>query len=111
MQNIINQLEEKKQLLLNEVDRLQVAIDTLKENQVEQLRIENIHIVDYKNKIMRGGITVEHLVNGEVVHTYSSIRKAFDEIPLCEVGYSTLCKYLTQGMSYKENSNLVRIKL
>lgn len=111
MQNIINQLEEKKQLLLNEVDRLQVAIDTLKENQVEQPRIENIHIVDYKNKIMRGGITVEHLVNGEVVHTYSSIRKAFDEIPLCEVGYSTLCKYLTQGMPYKENSNLVRIKL
>ena len=111
MQNIINQLEERKQLLLNEVNRLQVAIDTLKENQIEQLRIENTHIVDYKNRIMRGGITVEHLVNGEVVHTYSSIRKAFDEIPLCEVGYSTLCKYLTQGMSYKEHGNLVRIKL
>lgn len=111
MQNIINQLEEKKQLLLKEVNKLQVAIDTLKENQTEQLKIENTHIIDSKNKIMRGGVTVEHLVNGEVVHTYSSIRKAFDEIPLCEVGYSTLCRYLTQGMSYKENGNLVRIKL
>ena len=111
MQNIINQLEEKKQLLLKEVNKLQVAIDTLKENQTEQLKIENTHIVDCKDKIMRGGVTVEHLVNGEVVHTYSSIRKAFDEIPLCEVGYSTLCRYLTQGMYYKENSNLVRIKL
>lgn len=111
MQNIINQLEERKQLLLNEVDRLQIAIDTLKGTQNEQLKIENTHIVDYKDKIMRGGITVEHLVNGEVIHTYSSIRKAFDEIPLCEVGYSTLCRYLTQGISYKENGNLVRIKL
>ena len=120
MQNIIKQLEERKQVLLNEVDRLQIAIDTLKENNIEPLgqlslksvnEVNEAHIVDYKNRIMRGGITVEHLVNGEVIHTYSSIRRAFDEIPLCEVGYSTLCKYLTQGMTYKEHGNLVRIKL